>query len=148
MAGKIHLKIITPERVVYDDHVDEISALTEDGAVGIFPGHTPLITVLKTSEFRARKAGVEVPLAVVGGIMKVGPFAEKGNGVVSRVVVLADNSEFAYEIDLKKAEKAYRRAQEAMKRKQGFEEVDFTRIRAKIEKELNRIKIGTRHQKK
>lgn len=137
---KINLMIVTPERVVYQNEVDEITASTESGVIGILPEHAPLVSIVKTGEFSVKKDGEILPLAVAGGILEV----RSG----SRVVVLADYSEFAREIDLKRAEEAYARARELMEKKAEIEDVDFARFQSMIEKELNRVKIASKHQKK
>lgn len=137
---KINLKIVTPERVVYQNDVDEIIASTESGMIGILPNHAPLVSIIKTGEFSVKKDGEIMPLAVSGGILEV----KSG----SQVVVLADHSEFAHEIDLKRAKEAYARAQKVMEEKKDIQDVDFARFQSMIEKELNRVTIGNKYLKK
>ena len=51
----IHLEIVTAERVVLSDDVDQVNAPTVDGRVGILPRHMPLLTILDIGELAARQ---------------------------------------------------------------------------------------------
>ena len=86
----IHLEIVTAERVVLSDDVDQINAPTKDGRVGILPRHMPLLTILDVGELTIIKDGTTTPFAVSGGFMEVLP---------NRVTILADTAERADEID-------------------------------------------------
>jgi F-type H+-transporting ATPase subunit epsilon len=78
-------------------------------------------------------------LAVAGGFVEVRPNNE--------VVILADNAERAEEIDLDRAEAAHKRAEEAMKQAQESSDVDFARLQAIMERELNRLRVGKKYRK-
>src|SRR6185295_17420547 len=99
----IHLEIVTAERVVMSDDVDQINAPTKDGRIGILPRHMPLLTILDVGQMDIIKDGVATPFAVSGGFMEVLP---------NRVTILADTVERADEIDEARAEEARRRAEE------------------------------------
>lgn len=134
---KINLKIITPERLVYQNEVDEISISTESGMVGILPDHIPLVSIIKAGELIVKKDEEILPLAVSGGVLEVKP-----NG---QVIILADHSEFAHEIDLAKAEEACARAKKIMEEKKAAGDIDFARFESLMEKELSRIKISGKY---
>ncbi|MEK7280734.1 MAG: ATP synthase F1 subunit epsilon, partial [Chloroflexota bacterium] len=102
--AKIHLDIVTAERLTYSEEVDMVIASAEEGQLGILPRHAPLMTMLVPGELRIKKAGQEESLAISGGFLEVRP---------DRVVILADAAERVDEIDLARAEEARRRAKEA-----------------------------------
>ena len=121
--------------------------MTEAGSVGILPLHIPLVSVLKPGEIIVQKDGIAMPMALSGGILEVKPSKNIDGEVVTDVVVLADHIELAFEINLEKSKEAYERAKEAMQKKENMLDVDFARLQAKIEKELNRVKVGNKYRK-
>ena len=54
-ARQLEVRIITPERIAYQDRVDAVVATAQDGAFGILPGHAPMMVVLGIGEFRIRQ---------------------------------------------------------------------------------------------
>ncbi len=102
MAGALTLKIITPERVVLEQAVDEVSARAIDGELSILPNHQPLITALAIDVLRYKVQGVENIAAVIGGLMEVGE---------NQVTVLSDVAELDTEIDEARAHDAKAKAE-------------------------------------
>lgn len=102
MAGALTLKIITPERVVLEQAVDEVSARAIDGELSILPNHQPLITALAIDVLRYKVQGVENIAAVIGGLMEVGE---------NQVTVLSDVAELDTEIDEARAQDAKAKAE-------------------------------------
>jgi len=90
MAETLTLEIITPSRAMLNETVDSVSVPGESGELGILPGHTPLISILKTGVLTYTKGGTTERLLVSGGFVEVGD---------DRVAVLADVAERADEID-------------------------------------------------
>src|SRR3990170_598483 len=82
----IHLDIVTPERLVYSDEVDEVVAPGSQGELGILPHHAPLLTTLGLGELRIRKGGTEESFAIIGGFLQVRP---------DRAVVMAEPADLA-----------------------------------------------------
>ncbi len=105
---KIHLDIVTVERLVVSEEVDYVSAPGIDGVLGILPRHEPLLTALTFGELRYKKDGEEISFAIGGGFMEVRP---------DKVTVLADAADHAEEIDEQRAEEARQRAQELLSQK-------------------------------
>lgn len=136
MTDKIKFQITTPERVVYDDEVDEIVLPTQQGEVGILPHHIPLVSLLASGEIRIKKGSETIYMAVSGGFIQVKP---------NQVTVLADTAEREEEIDEQRAEEARRRAHELLNSKRA-EAADFAAISAKLEKELARLKVARRRR--
>ena len=136
-SKKIQLKIITPEDIVYDSgDIDEISIPTEAGEITVLPNHSPLVSIIKTGEIRLKKSGERLGLAISKGILEVRPD--------SQIVILADRSEHAHDIDVDRAEDAYGRARDLMMKKEEKTDIDFARFEVLMEKELNRVKVAKR----
>jgi F-type H+-transporting ATPase subunit epsilon len=103
---KLKLRVVTPTRTVVESEADEVELPGELGYLGILPGHTPLITVLKTGVLTYRNGGDERALAISAG------FAEIANDVVT---VLADQAEQPAEVDVSVAERDRAEAEELLK---------------------------------
>ena len=127
----IHLEIVTAERVVLSDEVDQINAPTKDGRVGILPRHAPLLTILDTGELDIVKDGQSTPFAISGGFMEVLP---------TRVTILADTAERADEIDEARAEAARRSAEDRIAQRQGDQEIALAE--AELRRALIRLKVA------
>src|SRR3972149_5224854 len=76
----IHRDIVTPERLVYSDEVDEVVAPGSQGELGILPHHAPLLTTLGLGELRIRKGGSEESFAIIGGVLPGAAGAAPGSG--------------------------------------------------------------------
>jgi len=128
---KIQFEIITPERSVLKDEIDQITVPTKEGEITILPNHIPLISVLTAGELIIKKGEEVTNLAVSSGVIEVRPGSE--------LYIVADTAERAEQIDIARAEAARQRAEELMKQQQ-IADVDYARIQAKLEKELARLK--------
>ncbi|HUP01871.1 MAG TPA: ATP synthase F1 subunit epsilon [Gemmatimonadota bacterium] len=53
-GGRLHVRIITPERIAYEGGADGVVATAYDGEFGILPRHAPMMVVLGIGEFRLR----------------------------------------------------------------------------------------------
>ena len=92
------LTIVTPDReVVREEAVSLVLAPSIDGQVGILPSHAPLVTSLAEGTLEIRRDGSPGYLSVTGGFMEV---------MNDKVVVLAEASEYAEDIDVARAERA------------------------------------------
>ncbi len=101
----LRLQVVTPERLVVETDADEVQLPGAQGYLGILPGHTQLLTLLRTGVLSYRRAGAQMALAVSPGL------AEVANDQVS---VLADSAEAAGEIDAPAAEQERSRAEKEM----------------------------------
>ncbi len=101
----LKLQVVTPERLVVETDADEVQLPGAQGYLGILPGHTQLLTLLRTGVLSYRRAGAETALAVSPGM------AEISN---DRVSVLADSAEAPGEIDAAAAEQERSRAEKEM----------------------------------
>jgi F-type H+-transporting ATPase subunit epsilon len=71
MSKQIKLKVVTPERLVLEELVDEVIVPTTEGEIGVLPGHIPLIAGLASGDVVGIVNGEQVPMAVVGGFVEV-----------------------------------------------------------------------------
>ena len=135
----IHFKIATPEKVVYENDILQVSIPTSTGEITILPNHSPLVSILRAGELKIVDNEGEQLMAVASGFLEV-----KGN---NEVVILADKAERAEYIDIERAEAARKRAEEQMEAIKDGEDVDYAKLQAVIEKEMNRIKVGKKYRK-
>lgn len=131
------LDIVTAEREVFSDDVDEVVAPGVEGQLGILPHHAPLMTMLLPGELLVRKGGEEFYLAISGGFLEVRP---------DRIIVLADAAERVEEIDVARAEEAKRRAEERLSEQAPG--VDAARAEAALRRSLVRLKVVARRRKR
>lgn len=133
MGTAVRLKIVTPERVVYDDSVDMVVARGVEGELGILYDHMPMVTSLKVSILKVKKNNVFYPVAISGGgFLEVQP---------QLITVLADSAELPDEIDLERAYAAKKRAEERLARK-GEEGIDEKRASIALQRALTRIRVA------
>jgi len=102
----LKLQVVTPTRTVVATEADEVELPGELGYLGILPGHTPLITVLKAGVLTYRRGADERSLAIAAG------FAEIASDAVT---VLADQAEGPAEVDVAAAERERSGAEEQLK---------------------------------
>jgi F-type H+-transporting ATPase subunit epsilon len=133
----LHLEIVTPERLAYEDDVDMVLVPGIDGELGILPHHTPLVSLLGVGELEIRKGGTSESFAIAGGFLQVRP---------DKVVVMAETADLASEIDLEKAQEARREAEKMLET--GFHEgADLAAARAQLQQALMRIRVAERRHR-
>ncbi len=135
---QLKLKIITPERLVLEEMVDQVSLPTTLGEITVLPDHIPLITGILSGDVVALVNGEYVPMAVVGGFLEV----KKDEDGVTNVAVLADFAEHIEELSDEKIAEAKTRAEELRKQLENKEHVDFEHFESELERSLTRIKIA------
>lgn len=128
---KLTLEVVTPDRQVLHEEVDSIQLPGRDGYLGILPGHAPLLTELGAGILSFRKGQETRYATALGGYAEV---------LGDRVIVLAERSELAEEIDLGRAEAARERALKILREKAG--EADFRRANLALERSLIRIQVA------
>jgi F-type H+-transporting ATPase subunit epsilon len=133
LPSKIHLQIVSAERSLVDEMVDEVEIPGSEGYFGVLPGHTPLLAALGAGELWYRQ-GTEKHYAMIAlGFAEVQP---------DRVTILSQVAERPEEIDLARAEAAKRRAEERLTR--ATVDMDAERARIALLKSLIRIQMATR----
>lgn len=127
----IHLEIVTAERTVLSDDVDQINAPGAAGRMGVLAHHEPLLTSLAPGELTIIKGSEQIPFAISGGFMEVLP---------DRVTILADTAERSDEIDEERAEVARRRAEELLRERHS--EQDMILAEAQLRRAMVRLRVA------
>lgn len=127
------IELVTPDRSVVHEEVDEVQIPGAQGYLGVLPGHTPLLTTLQVGELWFRQGEEKVFVSVAFGFAEILP---------DRVIILAQLAERAEEIDIARAEAAQARARERLNTPTA--QVDFERARIALMKSLIRLQVASR----
>ena len=133
--GPIELTIVTPERSLVHESVDELQIPGASGYFGVLPGHAPLFSELKVGELGYRKGTRWFFMSVAWGFVEVRP---------NQVRVLAETAERAHEIDVERALRAKQRAEERIAK--GGSDVDFKRALAALERAMVRVQVSSKRE--
>ena len=130
----LHVKVVTPNGVVFDYETATLVVLSTGGEVGVMANHAPIISALKVSEVKIvdEANGVEERLAVSGG------FAEFSSNVLT---VVSDAAERAADIDVTRAESAKERAERRLAEESSVRDVE--RAQVALLRAVNRIHVAT-----
>jgi F-type H+-transporting ATPase subunit epsilon len=129
----LQLRIVSADRSLVDERVDEVEIPGADGYFGVLPGHTPLLGLLGTGELWYRQGQDKTYVAIAFGFAEVQP---------DRVTILAMVAEKAEEIDTARAEASLKRAEERLARR--TVDMDAERARIALMKSLIRLQVSTR----
>ena len=132
LPTSIDLQVVTPERMLVREQVDELQVPGASGSFGVLPGHTPLLAALSVGELWYRKGQEKTYLSIVYGFAEVLP---------DRVTILAQLAEHPDDIDVERAEAARKRAADRLDQKG---DVDFERARIALMKSLTRLQVASR----
>ena len=132
-VADLQLNIVSADRALVNERVDEVEIPGSDGYFGVLPGHTPLLALLGAGELWYRQGQEKHFVSIAFGFAEVQP---------DRVTILAQVAEKADEIDVARAEEAKRRAEERL-RQPGID-MDFERARIALLKSLVRLQVATR----
>jgi F-type H+-transporting ATPase subunit epsilon len=132
LPTSIQLEIVTPDRLLVNEQVDEVQIPGTEGYFGVLPGHTPMLSALAVGEMWYRKGQETTFVSVANGFCEVLP---------DKVTVLAQLAERAEDIDVARAEEAKRRAEERLKH---AKDVDYDRARLALQKSLARLQVSSR----
>jgi F-type H+-transporting ATPase subunit epsilon len=133
MADKLNLEIVTPDRSVLSQEVEEVVLPSVDGYLGVLPGHAPLLAQLDVGEVSYRVGKERRFLAISGGYAEV---------LRASVSVLARTAERSEEIDVKRAQEARKRARSQLE--QDLPSDDIRRTEIKLRRALSRIEVHDR----
>jgi F-type H+-transporting ATPase subunit epsilon len=133
LPESIELDVVTPERQLVHETVEEVQLPGLRGYLGILPGHAPLITELGIGVLSYRKGNRTRYLSLVHGYAEVLP---------DRVVVLAEVAERAEEIDVERATRARTRAEKRLAEKSA--DVDWERATFALQRALVRLQAAAR----
>jgi F-type H+-transporting ATPase subunit epsilon len=133
LPAHLELQIVTPDRMIVHEQVDEVEVPGAEGYFGVLPGHTPLLASLSVGELWYRKGQEKTYLSIAFGFAEVLP---------DRVTILARLAERAEEIDLERAEAARKRAEERLTRQTS--DIDYERARTSLMKALVRLQVSSK----
>jgi F-type H+-transporting ATPase subunit epsilon len=133
LPTSIQLQIVSTDRSLVNERVDEVEIPGADGYFGVLPGHTPLLALLGAGELWYRQGSEKHYLAVAFGFAEVQP---------DRVTILAEIAETPDEIDVGRAEAAKKRAEERLALPAA--DLDAERARLALVRSLVRIQVAAR----
>ncbi len=129
----IDLQIVTPERLLVHEQVDEVEIPGSEGYFGVLPGHTPLLASLAVGELWYRKGQEKTYLSIAFGFVEVLP---------DRVTILARLAERAEEIDVHRAQEEQQLAKQRLSAP--ADEHDYERARVALMKSMMRLQVSSR----
>ena len=129
----IQLKIVSADRSLVNEQVDEVEIPGSDGYFGVLPGHTPLLALLGAGELWYRQGQEKHYMLIAFGFAEVQP---------EQVTILAEVAERPDEIDISRAEAARRRAEERLSKP--VIDMDAERARIALLKSLIRLQVASR----
>jgi F-type H+-transporting ATPase subunit epsilon len=129
----LQLHIVSADRALVNERVDEVQIPGANGYFGVLPGHTPLLATLQVGELWYRQGQEKHYLSIAFGFAEIGP---------DRVTILAQITERADEIDVARAEASRKRAEERLTKP--TTNVDFERARIALLKSLVRLQVASR----
>jgi len=129
-VSTLNVSVVTPDGPVLEEDYDMVVCETEDGELGVLPGHIPLVAPLIISAIRLKRGNNTDRLAVNGGFLEVQP---------KNITILAQSAEKPVDIDVERAQKAKERAERRLQSKQ--DNIDFHRAEMALKRAMNRIDI-------
>lgn len=133
------LELVTPEKQVYSDEVDQVSLPTPDGQITILPHHIPLVTQVKPGELTIKKNDKFSHFVTGSGFVEI---------TGQTISILTDLAETSDNLDEKKIEEARTRAEEALKQSKALSNEEFARTAAELEKSLAQLRFKRKHHPK
>jgi len=136
IPSHLALEVVTPDRAVTHEQVDEVQIPGADGYFGVLPGHTPLLASLQVGQLWYRKGTEVTYLSIAFGFAEVLP---------DRVTILARIAEKAEEIDIDRATAQLKRAEAELSHpSQTMSAADLERARISLLKALTRLQVANR----
>ena len=132
MSDTFQLEIVTPEKLVVKEAVEEAQIPGLNGYLGILPGHAPLITELGVGVITYRAGGATKTLSVAWGFAEV---------LQDKVTILAETVERPDEIDVARAQQAKERAEQLLK--SNDPKLDYDRVQDDLRRAETRLKVAT-----
>ena len=135
MAQPSHLalEIVTPDRAIVHEQVDEVQAPGAAGYFGVLPRHAPMLALLQVGTLWYRKGAEKHYLSLAGGVAEV---------TGDRVIILATIAERGEEIDVDRAQAARQRAEKRLAEHQ--RDLDMERARVSLLKAITRLNVANK----
>ena len=135
-TGKILLEVVTPDKLIFSEYVDQVSAPGTEGDFGILPGHCPFLTTLRVGELEYRVGEKVRYISVLWGFTEVTP---------NKVTVLAEIAEKAEDIDVERSKQKVADAEAHLER--GGIPSELEEAKSSLEKARLRQKVAERLHK-
>ncbi|MBD1576393.1 MULTISPECIES: F0F1 ATP synthase subunit epsilon [Vibrio] len=131
MAMTFHLDIVSAEKKLFSGTVESFMVTGGEGELGIYPGHTPLLSAIKPGMVRlVKQHGHEEIIYVSGGMLEVQP---------GTATVLADTAIRGEDLDAAKAEEAKRKAEEHIQNQHN--DIDFAQAAGELAKAMAQLRV-------
>ena len=138
MADKIRLRVVTPTRLVFDEEVDEVTAVGELGEFGVLPNHIDFLSTLVPGELSYKQGPKKQFIAIAGG------YAEVLDNVMT---VLATAAEFPWEIDVARAQGAKEQAKKILT-EVNYEDESFKPAEHALQRSLIRLQVASKEARR
>lgn len=133
--SQLHLKIVTPEKLLVDEEVSQVNVSTEQGQLGILPNHANLMAKLEPGELVIKKGGKVDSLAVGDGFLQISD---------NVLTIMTDLAVGEADIDEQAVEEAKKRAEQALS--QTLSDEEYAETLAALEKSLAQLRVKRRHR--
>jgi F-type H+-transporting ATPase subunit epsilon len=131
----LHIQVVTPEKEILSEEVDEVIVPTTTGQLTILPHHVPLLSQLAPGELQIKKGEKTEHLVVIGGFLEVGE---------NTLTILADYAASGKDISEAAAQQAKERAEKAMREKKS--DVNLADIEADLRRAILELKVAQSHK--
>ena len=129
MSQKLKLSVVTPQKQLISEEVDQVNAPGSEGDFGGLYDHAPILTNLMSGQLSYENDGETTALVISGGYLEV---------TDNRVTILAETGEFLHEIDRERAERARSQAEEKLSNPDLSEE-EFSETQKKLFRAIARL---------
>ena len=124
------LRVITPDRVFYENQVQMVEFDPTEGEIGVLPGHIPMTVIIRPGILTITEAGGDKEAALHAGFAEILP---------DRVTILAEIIEWPDEIDEERATAALERAKARLREKAST--TDLARAELALQRAVARIEV-------
>ena len=135
--SSIKLDIVSSSESLFSGEVEMVSASGVAGELGIYPNHTPLLTLIAPGEVRYKQGGEQKSMYVSGGILEVQPH---------HVTILADTAIRAKELDEAKILQAKESAEKELESQRG--DIDMDEVKARLSEMTLKLKLVRKYKNK
>ena len=138
MNNTILLELVSPDRLLLSEEVEEVVVPGLLGDIGILPGHTPLLTSLRVGEISYAMDGDVEYIALENGFLEISD---------DKIVILAESAELGREIDLEEAIKRKLEAEKVLEAVKKEDVLKFKHAEIALKRELLKISVAEKYKK-
>jgi len=135
VAEPYMLRLLTPDKSIFEDKVEALIVPGSEGELGVLAGHTKFITDLVPGSLRYLRAGQTERMAVSGGFAEVYP---------GGATILADTLERPEDIDLERARKSKQDTEQTLQKRTELDPTETLRLEARLARAKNRLRVAGR----